>query len=171
MVFKFYLLKKNKKVDDNNSFFYELLSFFCVLYENCVNVSSNYLEKRALANASLILHPPENVFVAWFCIVGVKPRPFKIMEARAGALSASMFCNWLYTSVSWLDSSGSADPELTAALSSFSFVNSSCLTVSHSRTLSIARVSSPITYRNCDIIQGVPQLEGHSQYKCSLSHS
>lgn len=53
-----------------------------------------YLEKRALAKANLILQPPENVFVGCFCISEVKPRPFKIIDALAGALSASIFCSW-----------------------------------------------------------------------------
>lgn len=51
------------------------------------------LENSALAKASLILQPPENCLVGCVCIVELKPRPFKIIEAFAGALSASMFCN------------------------------------------------------------------------------
>lgn len=54
-----------------------------------------YLENRALAKASLILQPPEKVFVACCCISGVKPKPSRIIDALAGALSASIFWSWL----------------------------------------------------------------------------
>lgn len=50
-----------------------------------------YLEKRARASANLIRQPPENSLVGRCCISEEKPRPFKIMLALAGALSASMF--------------------------------------------------------------------------------
>lgn len=68
-----------------------------------------YLEKRALAKASRILQPPENVLVARACISGVNPKPLSMIDARAGALSASMFSNWAYTSVSSEDKFGSVD--------------------------------------------------------------
>lgn len=42
-------------------------------------------QKSALASASLILQPPENVFVGWFCISEVNPRPANITLARDGA--------------------------------------------------------------------------------------
>jgi hypothetical protein len=50
-----------------------------------------YLEKRARARANLIRQPPENSLVGHCCISDEKPRPFKIILALAGALSASMF--------------------------------------------------------------------------------
>ena len=50
-----------------------------------------YLEKRARARANLIRQPPENSLVGRCCISDEKPRPFKIILALAGALSASMF--------------------------------------------------------------------------------
>lgn len=66
-----------------------------------------YLEKRARARANLIRQPPENSLVGRCCISDEKPRPFKIILALAGALSASMFWSCAYTSVSWLLSIGS----------------------------------------------------------------
>ena len=66
-----------------------------------------YLEKRARARANLIRQPPENSLVGRCCISDEKPRPFKIILALAGALSASMFWSCAYTSVSWLLSMGS----------------------------------------------------------------
>ena len=67
----------------------------------------SYLEKRARARANLIRQPPENSLVGRCCISDEKPRPFKIILALAGALSASMFWSCAYTSVSWLLSMGS----------------------------------------------------------------
>lgn len=66
-----------------------------------------YLEKRARARANLIRQPPENSLVGRCCISDEKPRPFKIILALAGALSASMFWSCAYTSVSSLLSMGS----------------------------------------------------------------
>lgn len=66
-----------------------------------------YLEKRARARANLIRQPPENSLVGRCCISDEKPRPFKIILALAGALSASIFWSCAYTSVSWLLSMGS----------------------------------------------------------------
>lgn len=68
-----------------------------------------YFENKALASANLILQPPENVFVARDCISGVNPKPLRIMDARAGALSASMFSNCAYTSVNSADRFGSVE--------------------------------------------------------------
>lgn len=78
-----------------------------------VKTKCTYLENSALANASLILQPPENSFVFRCCISVVKPSPAKMTEARAGALSDSIAVSWLQTSVSSLFSSGSAFLELT----------------------------------------------------------
>lgn len=47
-------------------------------------------ENNARANAKRIRHPPENVLVALACILLLKPKPFKITDARAGALSESI---------------------------------------------------------------------------------
>lgn len=58
-----------------------------------IKLMPTHFENKARANASLILHPPENVFVALLCISVVNPKPLKIIEARAGALSASIFSN------------------------------------------------------------------------------
>ena len=52
--------------------------------------SRSGLQKRALANASLILHPPEKVLVCAACMSVVKPKPARMTEARDGALSDSM---------------------------------------------------------------------------------
>lgn len=68
-----------------------------------------HFENRALARANLILQPPENVLVARACISGVKPKPLRIIEALAGALSASMFSNWAYISDNSFDMLGSVD--------------------------------------------------------------
>jgi hypothetical protein len=42
-------------------------------------------QKSARASASLILQPPEKLFVGCFCISGVKPKPAKMTLARDGA--------------------------------------------------------------------------------------
>lgn len=55
--------------------------------------SVTHLENKARASARRIRQPPEKVLVAFCCICAVNPRPARIMEARAGALSASMFCS------------------------------------------------------------------------------
>ena len=70
---------------------------------------NTYLENNALASANLILQPPENVLVALACISGVKPKPLSIMDALAGALSASMFSSCAYTSLSSVDRFVSVD--------------------------------------------------------------
>lgn len=41
-----------------------------------------------LARETLILHPPENLLVALFCISGVKDRPARILLALASAAAA-----------------------------------------------------------------------------------
>lgn len=48
-------------------------------------------ENNARANAKRILQPPENVLVALACISLLKPKPFNMTDARAGALSESIF--------------------------------------------------------------------------------
>uniref|UniRef100_A0A1B0BNE2 Uncharacterized protein n=1 Tax=Glossina palpalis gambiensis TaxID=67801 RepID=A0A1B0BNE2_9MUSC len=50
------------------------------------------LENKARAKAKRIRQPPENDFVGLCCIAVSNPSPFNITEARATALSASMFC-------------------------------------------------------------------------------
>jgi len=64
------------------------------------------LEKSARASASLILHPPENSLVFLCCISVVKPNPFNMTLALAGALSASIFCSCIYTSLNSVLRSG-----------------------------------------------------------------
>ena len=59
------------------------------------NNSKSGLENNALAKAILILHPPEYSFVGFNCISGVNPKPDKITDALAGALSASINDNSL----------------------------------------------------------------------------
>lgn len=71
-----------------------MMAFMSNMLVGSSRSSKSGREKRALAKANLILQPPENVRVAFCCISLVKPKPFRIMEALAGALSASMFCNW-----------------------------------------------------------------------------
>lgn len=61
---------------------------------------SSHLENNALASASLILQPPENSFVVRFCISEENPKPARMTDALAGALSASMLSSFAYTSLS-----------------------------------------------------------------------
>uniref|UniRef100_A0A1A9UFX2 Uncharacterized protein n=1 Tax=Glossina austeni TaxID=7395 RepID=A0A1A9UFX2_GLOAU len=49
------------------------------------------LENKARAKAKRIRQPPENDFVGLCCIAVSNPSPFNITEARATALSASIF--------------------------------------------------------------------------------
>lgn len=91
-------LKRAEKVSHDHG---TLLSYF-------QNIQI-YLENKALASDNRIRHPPENVFVGLFCCSGEKPKPFNMIEARAGALSASMFCNCVYTALNLLLSSGSEE--------------------------------------------------------------
>lgn len=69
------------------------------------------MEKRALASAKRIRHPPEKCLVAFFCISGLKPKPSSMTLARAGALSASMALNCMYISLS-SDDNSALDAEL-----------------------------------------------------------
>ena len=46
--------------------------------------------KSTWAKAILILQPPLNSFVCFSCISKLKPSPVKMIEALAGALSASI---------------------------------------------------------------------------------
>mmetsp|Transcript_43676 Transcript_43676/g.170886 ORF Transcript_43676/g.170886 Transcript_43676/m.170886 type:complete len:214 (+) Transcript_43676:3589-4230(+) len=52
---------------------------------------------RALANEILILHPPENDWVARFCMSGEKPNPARILAAREIAVEPpiSSICSWI----------------------------------------------------------------------------
>lgn len=92
-------------------------------------------ENSARAKAKRIRHPPENVLVARACMSLLKPKPFKMTDARAGALSASMFSSAAYTSVSFLFSVGSDEPALISALICFSSVSNRVRAKSHSSTL------------------------------------
>lgn len=76
-------------------------------YEETFLGSIAYLEKSARARANLIRQPPEKVLVGRACISGVNPSPLSMMDARAGALSASMFSSWAYNSLSSDESAGS----------------------------------------------------------------
>lgn len=99
-------------------------------------------ENSARANASRILQPPEKVFVARTCMSLLKPKPLRITEARAGALSASIFSSAAYTSVNSLFNDRSVDPALIFAAMSFSNANRRVRSKSHSSTLSNAIVST-----------------------------
>lgn len=92
-------------------------------------------ENKARAKASRIRHPPEKVLVALACISLLKPKPFRMTDARAGALSASIFSKAAYTSVNALLSSGSAVPAFILALISFSSLSNLDRAKSHSSTL------------------------------------
>lgn len=50
-----------------------------------------------LARETLILHPPENLFVGLFCISGVKDRPARILLAFASAAAAPIALSSSYT--------------------------------------------------------------------------
>lgn len=79
-------MKRKIKIDMLNHFLNEsILIFSCSV--------QNYLEKSALAKAKRILQPPENVLVALTCISEENPRPFNIIDALAGAFSASICSN------------------------------------------------------------------------------
>lgn len=56
-------------------------------------------QKRARAKANLILHPPENVFVAKCCLSSEKPKPARILAARDSALSDSISFNFAWMSL------------------------------------------------------------------------
>ena len=47
-------------------------------------------QKSALANANLILQPPEKVLVALCCFSSEKPKPASMLAARDSALSDSI---------------------------------------------------------------------------------
>ena len=47
-------------------------------------------QKRALASASLILQPPENVLVGYCCLSVENPRPARMLAALDSALSDSI---------------------------------------------------------------------------------
>lgn len=51
--------------------------------------------KRALANATLILQPPDNEPTVLLSMFGVKPRPPKIVAAFDSALLASIYSSLL----------------------------------------------------------------------------
>ena len=56
-------------------------------------------QKRALASASLILHPPENVLVGYCCLSGENPRPARMVAALDSALSDSISVSFACMSV------------------------------------------------------------------------
>ena len=119
-------------------------------------------QNRALANANLILHPPEKVFVAKCCRSSEKPRPARILAARDSALSDSISESFAWMSLRVVSrpsrslSSLSASVEVSASGDLSVSISASCLPIfscsarrcfrhtSASKTACKAGVSSPV---------------------------
>mmetsp|Transcript_30002 Transcript_30002/g.59592 ORF Transcript_30002/g.59592 Transcript_30002/m.59592 type:complete len:197 (-) Transcript_30002:333-923(-) len=96
--------------------------------------------KRALASATLILHPPEKSFVILPCISWVKPRPLRMERARTSAVEASISSRRSYTMLrssmifSCFSSSSSSSVRMllrsSASFSSLSLSSSTLMTAS-----------------------------------------
>lgn len=111
---------------------------------------------KALANANLILQPPENDFVCIFWSASEKPKPARSRPALAGPVSASMSTSFCCISPNRSESSSfsALSPARASfvaifsiasslALSSADSVKSLCRQTSAWRTESRAVVSSP----------------------------
>mmetsp|Transcript_9991 Transcript_9991/g.30432 ORF Transcript_9991/g.30432 Transcript_9991/m.30432 type:complete len:241 (+) Transcript_9991:430-1152(+) len=90
------------------------------------SISSVGWMKRALAREILILQPPLKVFVALPCMAGVKPKPWRILDARASAEAAPIVFSLSYTSFS-LDATLASSSSPLSSVDRFSiFAVSSC---------------------------------------------
>lgn len=68
---------------------------------NSRNLQYNFDLCLYLARATRILHPPLKSFSFFCCIAALKPKPWRIREARISALSASSSSRRSYSSISF----------------------------------------------------------------------
>lgn len=90
---QYYWLKTHFKADQIKGL---LLEHWATLDDQVGNTCNLYL-----ARATRILHPPLKSFSFFCCIALLKPKPWRIREARTSALSASSSSKRSYSSISF----------------------------------------------------------------------